>query len=150
MTDRDAASDEQQIRDLVATWMSTTKAGDVETVVALMADDIKFLVPGRAPFGMAEFLAATNQHARAGPRFDGASEVREVRVLGDWAWMSTALSVTTTQPGAAPVTRTGHTLSVLQRRGGRWQLVRDANLLGAPEPERPATSESLSRPRAEC
>src|SRR6185436_9113859 len=33
------SADEQQIRDLVATWMSATEAGDVDAVLALMADD---------------------------------------------------------------------------------------------------------------
>jgi uncharacterized protein (TIGR02246 family) len=34
--------DEQEIRKLVETWMSATKAGDVETVLGLMTDDVSF------------------------------------------------------------------------------------------------------------
>lgn len=33
-------TDEQQIRDLVATWMQATQAGDVDTVLGLMTDDV--------------------------------------------------------------------------------------------------------------
>ena len=33
-------SDEQEIRQLVATWMAATKAGDIETVLSLMAEDV--------------------------------------------------------------------------------------------------------------
>ena len=40
-------SDEQEIRQLVAAWMAATKAGDIETVLGLMADDVVFLMPGR-------------------------------------------------------------------------------------------------------
>ena len=34
-------SDKQEMRQLVATSMSATKAGDLETVLSLMTDDIK-------------------------------------------------------------------------------------------------------------
>jgi uncharacterized protein (TIGR02246 family) len=40
--------DEQEIRQLVATWMAATKAGDIDTVLRLMADDVVFLVAGQA------------------------------------------------------------------------------------------------------
>jgi len=43
--------------------------------------------------------------------------------------MWTRLSVEMTPPGGAPMKRAGHTLSVLRKTGGRWQLARDANLL---------------------
>jgi uncharacterized protein (TIGR02246 family) len=38
--------DEGEIRWVVATWMTATKAGDIEAVVALMADDVVFLIAG--------------------------------------------------------------------------------------------------------
>ena len=60
-------TDEQQIRELVATWMSATKAGDVETVLSLMTDDVKFLVAGRPPFGKQEFAAAFTPPAPGTP-----------------------------------------------------------------------------------
>jgi hypothetical protein len=44
-------SDEQEIRQLVATWMEATKAGDADTVLSLMADDVVFLVAGQPPMG---------------------------------------------------------------------------------------------------
>ena len=42
-------SDEQEIRQLVATWIAATKVGDIETVLSLMAEDVVFLLPGRPP-----------------------------------------------------------------------------------------------------
>jgi uncharacterized protein (TIGR02246 family) len=42
-------SDEQAIRSLVALWHSATAAGDVDTVLGLMTDDVVFLVPGQPP-----------------------------------------------------------------------------------------------------
>jgi uncharacterized protein (TIGR02246 family) len=79
--------DAQQIRELVATWMAATKAGDVDTVLGLMTDDVIFLVPGRDPMRKAEFAAGMRAQAGAGPRFDGSSDIQEVQVAGEWAWL---------------------------------------------------------------
>jgi uncharacterized protein (TIGR02246 family) len=127
-----AASDEQQIRDLVATWMSATRAGDVDTVLSLMTDDVVFLVAGQAPFGKPEFAAAMRAPAGGAPRpqINGQSDIREIMVSGDIACMWTQLSVEVTPPGGGtPTKRTGNTLTVLRRVNGRWLLARDANLL---------------------
>lgn len=128
--------DEQEIRELVTTWMTATRAGDVETVLSLMAEDVVFLLPGEPPMiGKSAFAAAAQ--ARSGqeaPRFDGTSEIQEIKVVGEWAFMWTRLSVVVTPPGgASPMTRAGHTLSILKKENGRWVLARDANML-APVP----------------
>lgn len=130
------STDEQQIRDLVATWMRATQAGDVDTVLDLMTDDVVFLVPGRPPMDKAGFAAAARAQAGAeAPTFEGQSEVQEIQVAGDWAFMWTRLSVVATPPGGAPpIERAGHTLTVLRRDGGRWRLARDANLLAPVAP----------------
>ena len=124
-------SDEDQIRQLVATWMSATRSGDVDTVLSLMADDVVFLLPGRPPMRKDEFASASKaQAAPSGPKIDGSSEIMELRVLGDWAFMWTKLRVVVTPPdGTAPVEREGHTLTILKKEHGKWFLARDANLL---------------------
>jgi uncharacterized protein (TIGR02246 family) len=124
-------NDEQQIRDLVSTWMAATQAGDVETVLKLMAEDVVFLVPGQQVMRKAEFAAAAKaQAAGRAPKFEGTSDIQEIKVLGEWAFMWTRLTVVATPPdGAAPTKRAGHTLSVLKKEDGRWVLARDANLL---------------------
>jgi uncharacterized protein (TIGR02246 family) len=125
-----ADDDEEQIRELVSTWMTATKAGDVDTVLSLMSDDVVFLMPGRAVMHKAEFAAAARAQAGSGaPQFDGTSEIQEVTVLGDWAFMWTKLTVVATPSGGATITRAGHTLSVLRRQDGKWVLARDANML---------------------
>ena len=126
------SSDEQQIRDLVATWMSATRSGDIDTVLSLMTDDVVFLVAGQPPFGKQKFAEALRAPAGiAMPRIDGRSDIQEIHVAGDLAFMWTRLTVEVTPPGGggAPLKRAGHTLSVLRKSGGRWQLARDANLL---------------------
>jgi uncharacterized protein (TIGR02246 family) len=126
------ADDERQIRDLVATWMRATKAGDLDTVLGLMTDDVVFLVAGQPPMiGKAAYAAAAKPRpGQPAPQFDGTSEIQEISIAGDWASMWTKLTVVVTPPGgAAPITRAGHTLTILRKRNGRWLLARDANLL---------------------
>jgi len=128
-------TDEQQIRELVATWMAATKSGDVDKVLDMTADDVVFLVPGRPPMFKNEFASALNAQAgHKAPTFDGKSEIQEIKVLGDWAFMWTKLSVTATPPdGSPPMERAGHTLTILKKEQGKWVIARDANLL-APVP----------------
>lgn len=47
--------EERKIRGLLDAWWRATEAGDVDAVLALMADDVVFLTPGGEPFGKAEF-----------------------------------------------------------------------------------------------
>ncbi|MCC7422230.1 MAG: SgcJ/EcaC family oxidoreductase [Planctomycetaceae bacterium] len=124
-------SDEDQIRQLVATWMAATRAGDVETVLGLMTDDVVFLIPGRAPMRKEEFAAASRPPSgQAGPKIEGTSDIQEIQVAGDWAFLWTKLSVKVTPPdGGQSMERAGHTLTVLRKVDGRWLLARDANLL---------------------
>ena len=124
-------SDEEQLRTLVATWMAATKAGDVDTILSLMSEDVVFLVPGRPPMHKHEFAAAARAQAgHAAPKFDGSSDIQEIKVVGDWAFMWARLTVIATPPDASPpVERAGHTLTVFNKQHGRWLLARDANLL---------------------
>ncbi|HEY6383710.1 MAG TPA: SgcJ/EcaC family oxidoreductase [Pseudolabrys sp.] len=120
--------DERAIRDLVDTWMKATRAGDTATVLSLMSDDVIFMVPGREPFGKDAF-AATSQSMK-GFRLEGTADIRELRVLGDWAYLRNFIEITVTPPGGAAVRRSGYTLTILRKESdGRWRLMRDANLV---------------------
>ena len=123
-------NDEQEIRQLVSTWMAATKAGDVETVLSLMADDVVFLVPGQPVMRKADFaVTARAQLGQQAPQFDGTSEIQEIKIVEDWAFMWTKLTVVVTPPGAQSMTRGGYTLSILKKQNGKWVLARDANML---------------------
>jgi uncharacterized protein (TIGR02246 family) len=122
------SDDERAIRDLVATWMAASKAGDQDTVLGLMTDDVVFMVPGREPFGKAAFAVASK--GMQGMRIEGTSDIVELQVLGNWAYLRNRLNVTITPPGGPPTTRSGYTLTILRKEpDGRWRLARDANLL---------------------
>jgi uncharacterized protein (TIGR02246 family) len=122
------SDDERAIRELVETWMEASRRGDTETVLGLTTDDIVFMAPGREPFGKEEFRAASE--TMRGAEMEGRVEIREIRILGDWAWIRNHIDLTVTPPTGEPVHRSGYTLSILQKGAdGRWRLTRDANLV---------------------
>lgn len=120
--------DERAVRDLVDTWMEASRAGNTETVLGLMSDDVIFMVPGREPFGKQTFAA--NSRSMDGVRLEGSADIRELKVLGGWAYLRNFIEITVTPPGGAPVRRSGYTLTILRKEpDGRWVLARDANLV---------------------
>lgn len=120
--------DEQAIRDLVDGWLAASKAGDLGTVLSLMTDDVVFMVPGQEPFGKEEFMTRNRNMKEL--RIEGSSEIEELEVLGDWAWLRNRLRVTFTPPDGKPMVHSGFTLTILRKNpDGRWLLARDANLL---------------------
>jgi uncharacterized protein (TIGR02246 family) len=122
------SDDESSIRELIATWMAASQAGDIETVLDLMTDDVVFLVPGREPFGKEAFAAASK--GMQDMRMEGTNEIRELQVLGDWAYLRTYIQLTVTMSGGEPMRRAGYTLTILRKQvNGRWRLARDANLM---------------------
>lgn len=60
---------------------------------------------------------------------EGRRYAHEVEVSGSIAFMRSSLVVTVQPPGVDPMERTGQTLTVFRKIGGRWLLARDANLL---------------------
>ena len=66
-------------------------------------------------------------------RIEGSSEIQEIQVLGDWAYLRNYIEMTVSPPDSSkPVRRSGYTLTILRKeRDGRWRLARDANLLTA-------------------
>ena len=120
--------DERAIRNLVDTWMLATQKGDIETVLNLMADDVMFMVPGQKPFGKDAFAAASRGMRTA--RFEGRSDIEELKVVGNWAYLRNYIDMTITPEQGPPVHRAGYTLTILRKQeDGRWVLTRDANLV---------------------
>ena len=122
--------DERAIRDLVATWLEASRSGDVETVSSLMTDDVIFMAAGQEPFGKEAYRAAAA--AAKDVRLEATSDIREINVLGDWAYLRNYLEVTMPLSGGKTARRAGYTLTILRKQpDGRWLLARDANLMTA-------------------
>jgi len=120
--------DERAIRELIDAWMKASRAGDTETVLSLMSDDVIFMVSGREPFGKQTFAA--NSRSMDGVKLEGSADIRELEVLGDWAYLRNFIEITITPPDGESVRRSGFTLTILRKEpDGRWLLTRDANLV---------------------
>jgi uncharacterized protein (TIGR02246 family) len=124
-------SDEQAIRNLIATWLEASKSQDNEKVLSLMAEDAVFLQPGQPPMrGRCGFAAA--QKGLVDVEIDATADIQEIKVFGDWAYCWNYLTVVVTpRKTGIPVKRAGNVLSILQKQGDQWVLVRDANMLAA-------------------
>src|SRR5205823_2074256 len=108
--------------------LESSKAGDTATVLSLMDDDVVFMVPCKEPFGK-EAFSATSAHMK-NVLMESTSDIVELKILGDWAWMRNHLRVIVTAPDSKPVTHQGYTLTILRKKAnGNWVLARDANLL---------------------
>jgi uncharacterized protein (TIGR02246 family) len=122
------SDDERAIRELVEAWFAATMNGDIETVLGLMTEDVIFMVPGKEPFGRQAFAEASK--GMTDVRIDGKSEIAEIKVLGDWAYLRNHIDLKMTPPGGVPMHRAGYTLTILRKQpDGKWRLSRDANLL---------------------
>jgi uncharacterized protein (TIGR02246 family) len=123
-------SDEQAIREVHATWIDAVNAGDLDRLLALMADDVVFLNPGRAPFGRDGFTAGFSAaHQQNWIRC--ISELEEVVVEGVVAYTvcRDSLSVTPRAGGEA-MQLAGNRITIYHKQpDGRWLLARDAHTL---------------------
>jgi uncharacterized protein (TIGR02246 family) len=123
--------DEQSIRSLVTTWIQASAAGDLARVLELMDDDVVFIGAGRPPMRGKSAFAAASRAMEGRTRLDGAVDIQEIRIFGDWAYCWTQLTIRM-QPtdGGAPTELNGPALSILRKRpDGRWVIFRDANMV---------------------
>ena len=129
-------SDEQQIRDLIDTWLRVSAEGDINQILPLMAEDVVFLVAGQPPLRGRDAFAASFAGWKDKFRLETSCKIQEIQTSGNWAYSWTKLSVTMTPIDGGPANRrSGYTLTVLRKNAeGAWQIFRDANLL-TPESE---------------
>ncbi len=123
------SGDEKAIRDAIDLWMTASLAGDIDTVLGLMTDDVVFMVVGAEPFGKDAFeKGAKNMGTQY--RVDGASDTEEITILGDWAYTRSHISlVMEPVKDARPIHRSGFGMSIWRKgQDGKWRIARDANM----------------------
>lgn len=123
-------SDERAIREMHATWIEAVNAGDLDLLLTLMADDVVFLNPGRAPFGRDGFPAGFSS-AHQQSRIRCISELEEVVVVGEVAHTLCRDSLSMTPRAGGEATElAGHRITIYRKQSdGRWLLARDAHTL---------------------
>jgi len=127
MQSKPVQDDKQAIRESVNTWLAASKKGDLSTLLDLLADDVLFIVPGKEPFGKEAF--ATAQEQMKDVEMDATIDIKEIEVMGAWAWMRNFLTVSFTRDGKT-AKHSGHILNIWQKNSdGRWVIKRDANFV---------------------
>jgi len=125
-------SDEQEIRDLFNNWIKSTIEGNLELARQCIADDAVFFVPGVGKMDKESFAqgAAGGSPENSPIDFDLDSSLRELKVFGDHAYLWIESKLVCSPKSGDPSTRmAGHSLSILEKRDGRWQIIRDANTM---------------------
>ena len=127
-------SDERAIREVHSTWIDAVNAGGLVRLLTLMADDVVFLNPGRAPFGRDGFpvgFSAAHQQSR----IRCISELEEVVVVGEVAFTRARDSLSVTpRAGGEAMQLAGHRTTVYRKQpDGCWLLARDAHTLSPVE-----------------
>lgn len=121
--------DDKAIRKWFEDWMTATKEGDLELAKSLIADDAIFLVPGAGQMDKQSFAEAATA-SDPNTEFQLDCEIQEVRIFGDNAWLLSTISLEMTDRRTDSKTQMkGDGLSVLERRGEGWVVVRDANTM---------------------
>ena len=125
-------NDEQEIRDLFDNWIKSTTEGNLDLAHQCIADDALFFVPGVGEMDKKTFAeAAAGGSPEESPfEFDLDSKIRELKVFSDHAylWVESTL-VMSPKNGDPAIKMAGHSLSILDKRDGLWQIFRDANTL---------------------
>ena len=127
-------SDEKEIRELFGNWIESTIKGDLELAHQCIADDALFFVPGVGEMDKKTYAAAA---AGGSPEdspieYDLDCKLREIKVIRDHAYMWIESTLVMTPKNGDPASKmAGHSLSILEKRDGRWQILRDANTLTA-------------------
>lgn len=119
------ATDEAAVRDVETAWYKAYNGGDGAAVAALYAEDAVLNVPGAPPMRGA---AIREYYLKDAPEFassghtDADGPTREVGVSGDLAWQWGTYSMNDKSGAALDA---GKYLTVLQRRNGKWMIIRD-------------------------
>jgi uncharacterized protein (TIGR02246 family) len=124
-------SDQQSIHELIALWHKATAAGDVDTVLTLMSDEVVFLSAGQPPMRGREAFATALRGLLASRTIESTFEIHEIVVAGDLAYAWTRLCVRLIPRANGDVeVREGNALSILRKQtDGSWEVTRDANML---------------------
>jgi ketosteroid isomerase-like protein len=122
----DLAAFETKAKADVRTWLASYNSGDVETIVAMYADDAILMAPGYpAAVGrdaIRELLTTDSAAARAAGVTLNAVDNDTVGASGDLAWHSGSY---TANDATGMAVDSGNYLEVQQNIDGKWLIIRD-------------------------
>lgn len=119
---------EQKIRAVVDAWLDASRAGDLDTLLTLMTEDVVFLT--RNGVMRREDFVASFRSMAGKVAIDGTPDIQEITVKGDIAVCWNKLEIKIKPGNGDQMTHAGDVLTVFRRGSdGKWKLWRDANLL---------------------
>lgn len=125
-TPADTAADAAAIASVNENWGKAYVAGDVEALVALYSEDAAVNPPGtpqvRGHAAMREFFAKDTASAKEAGVTMNLNPQRDSGVSGDLAWESGTF--TAVDKSGATIDA-GKYVTVLQKKDGKWLIVRD-------------------------
>ena len=125
-------SEQAEIRRVIERWHEATRAGQLDEILPLMADDVLFLTPGNPPMRGKEAFAEGFRSVLENGRIESQGAPQEIYVSGSMAYSWAELSVKMIPHEGDAVIRTGPTLTIFRKEAdGRWVVYRDANMLAA-------------------
>jgi uncharacterized protein (TIGR02246 family) len=121
-----ATTDTDAIKAVNVAWNNAYNAGDGAAVAALYAEDAVLNVPGKPPMRGKALITEYYAKDAAGVATSGVTvsddPVTDVGQSGDLAWQWGTYKSTNK---AGTVVDSGKFVSVFERRGGKWVIVRD-------------------------
>jgi uncharacterized protein (TIGR02246 family) len=121
-----ASTDTDAIKAVNVAWNNAYNAGDGAAVAALYAEDAVLNVPGKPPMRGKAVISEYYAKDAAGFATSGVTvsddPVTDVGQSGDLAWQWGTYKTTNK---AGSVVDAGKFVSVFERRGGKWVIVRD-------------------------
>ena len=120
------AADEAAIRAINPVWFNSYRAGDVNSIVALYAEDAVVSAPGtpaaRGQAAIREFFVKDIANSTAAGVTLNAGLTTDAGVSGDLGWEWGTFSVT---DKAGTTVDTGKYVTVYARKDGKWLIIRD-------------------------
>jgi uncharacterized protein (TIGR02246 family) len=128
-----SAQDIEAAKAVNGAWIEQYNAGNADAVADLYWEDASFLEPGRPAHVGRDAIRAAIAAGIEAAKSAGLTNTNEdgpVQISGNIAWQQGTYKVTN---AAGATLETGKYLSVLEKRGDQWRLLRDTyNSDGAP------------------
>lgn len=126
-TERDAATDRQQLATLLREHVDAVNASNVEAIFAGMTEGVVYLAPGQPPVLGRDALRKVMEPFYGSNDAQVSMRAEETVVAGDWAWEWGHFSGSIRPKGVAQATSfEGKYFYIYQRqRDGSWKIARD-------------------------
>ena len=128
-------ADVEAIRALLDDFVAAENAGDLQTIMALITEDVVHMAPEEPPVVGADAVRTWWESTFGQVDIQGAVSDVEIQAFGDWGFIRGIWNVTTTpKSGGEPQQNDYSFISVVRRENGAWKEARVVWNTNAPPP----------------